>query len=31
MNNKDITIVTCYLDIDKSKHGKEDLKIIHMD
>tara|TARA_B000000477_G_scaffold3642_1_gene3309 strand:+ start:2126 stop:2920 length:795 start_codon:yes stop_codon:yes gene_type:complete len=27
MNNKDITIVTCYLDIDKSKHGKENYKI----
>ena len=26
MNNKDITIVTCYLDIDKSKHGKENYK-----
>tara|TARA_B110001450_G_C17639190_1_gene488607 strand:+ start:429 stop:1223 length:795 start_codon:yes stop_codon:yes gene_type:complete len=27
MNNEDITIVTCYLNIDKSKHGKEKYKI----
>lgn len=26
MNNKDITIVTCYLDIDKSKHGRDNYK-----
>ena len=25
--NKDITIVTCYLSIDKSKHGRENYKI----
>ena len=25
--NKDITIVTCYLDINKSKHSKENYKI----